>query len=252
MKIFALSAWKGSGKDMVADYLVQNYGFKRVSFADPLKDTVAQKFNLDRASLDDQAQKELPLKNMPVQPKDAFSQSLSSFMIGEFVFADGTKFNPTSGVRYDVNLVKREYAQLYWTRRALCILEGSSCRTADSNHWVKQAVAKMSPGGLYVIADLRYTSELDALNTAAPNTVIATRIDRFLASESSDPSERDLDNYPFPYRIDNRSASKAHVFAQVEQILTAKGVLNGSNHQIQVQDSKVNASGARSASESST
>jgi len=42
----------GSGKDTIADQLVQNYSFKKLSFADKLKDSVASMFDWDRELLD--------------------------------------------------------------------------------------------------------------------------------------------------------------------------------------------------------
>ena len=42
----------GSGKDTIADYLVTNYNFKKLSFADKLKDSVATMFDWDRDLLD--------------------------------------------------------------------------------------------------------------------------------------------------------------------------------------------------------
>jgi len=37
----------GSGKDSVADYVVKNYGFTKLAFADPLKQAVQVMFNID-------------------------------------------------------------------------------------------------------------------------------------------------------------------------------------------------------------
>jgi len=223
MIIFALSGWKASGKDMAADYLVKNHGFTRVSFADPLKDNVAQAFGIPRSSLDDRELKEAPLLNAPVEPKDAFSRNIAEFMKGEFRDQNGKRYGeaPVDSV-------------MYWTPRALCILEGSTKRSADINYWVKQAVAKMVPGGRYVIADLRYQSEVNALNASAPNSVIAARIDRFEVSTSADPSERDLDAYPFPFRINNlqsESTTQNQVFEQIVSVLKQKGLIDdGAEH----------------------
>ena len=235
--VVALSAWKGSGKDMVADYLVQNHGFERISFADPLKDRVAEQYGLDRASLDDQSQKELPLLDMPCIFTDAFSQHVGMFMYREFRTADGKvaiavdidKDGHLNSVTYtnsngDITRCKEK---LYWTRRALCILEGSSKRTSDKDHWIKQAVAKMKDGGKYVIADVRYQSEMASLNKAAPGSVIPMRIQRFETTSSQDPSERDLDHYYFEHLINNQNGiTKEGVFAQVESVLISKGVLS--------------------------
>lgn len=51
-KIISVSGFIGSGKDSVADYLIIEHGFKRVSFAGSLKDAVAAIFSWDRAMLD--------------------------------------------------------------------------------------------------------------------------------------------------------------------------------------------------------
>jgi hypothetical protein len=42
----------GSGKDTIADYLVEQHNFQKMSFADKLKDAVAQMFEWDRQLLD--------------------------------------------------------------------------------------------------------------------------------------------------------------------------------------------------------
>ena len=42
----------GSGKDTIADYLVEKHNFTKMSFADKLKDAVSQMFEWDRELLD--------------------------------------------------------------------------------------------------------------------------------------------------------------------------------------------------------
>jgi len=42
----------GSGKGTVSDHLVNEFGFKKISFADKLKDAVSELFGWDRASLE--------------------------------------------------------------------------------------------------------------------------------------------------------------------------------------------------------
>lgn len=50
--ILGVTGLIGSGKDTIADYLVTEYGFKRLSFAASLKDAVAAVFNWDREMLE--------------------------------------------------------------------------------------------------------------------------------------------------------------------------------------------------------
>ena len=52
MSIISLSGLIGSGKDTVSDYLVEDYGFNRMSFADTLKDSVAAVFGWNRTMLE--------------------------------------------------------------------------------------------------------------------------------------------------------------------------------------------------------
>jgi hypothetical protein len=42
----------GSGKDTIADYLIKDHNFQKISFADKLKDSVATMFDWDRDLLD--------------------------------------------------------------------------------------------------------------------------------------------------------------------------------------------------------
>jgi hypothetical protein len=50
--IIGICGFMGSGKDTIADYLVNIHGYKRESFANSLKDSVAVTFNWDREMLE--------------------------------------------------------------------------------------------------------------------------------------------------------------------------------------------------------
>ena len=51
-RIISISGSIGSGKDTIADYLTNHHGFKRVSFAGSLKDSVASVFGWNRELVD--------------------------------------------------------------------------------------------------------------------------------------------------------------------------------------------------------
>lgn len=55
----AITGFIGSGKDTAAEYLTQNYGFKAVKFADPIKDMM-RSIGLTTEELEDRKLKEEP------------------------------------------------------------------------------------------------------------------------------------------------------------------------------------------------
>lgn len=225
--IIAISAWAKSGKDTAAERLISNFNFKRIAFADPLKVNVARDFDIELADTHDQSKKEKPILSMRVDPKDDFSKNVCEFMIKEFRFEDGARpeafiyekgsFYGTRGSGYP--------EPVYWNIRALCILEGSTKRTADSDYWVSRAIKKAPDGGQYVVADLRYKSELSALKMALnpEDNLITVRINRFLTTESSDPSERDLDNAEFDIVINNKGTLEEFL-SKVDALTGVQGV----------------------------
>jgi hypothetical protein len=52
----------GSGKDTIGDYLVKQYGFKKIALADPIKRLVKDVFALDDYTVYDRIAREKPLK----------------------------------------------------------------------------------------------------------------------------------------------------------------------------------------------
>lgn len=207
--IIAISGWKKSGKDHAASIL-KDYNFRQVSFAAPLKDMVAKTYDLDRESLDNQDLKEVPLLHLPVKPSDSFSSMIRDKLLLEFKYEDNTQFHPTRGLD-----------GLYWTRRAILILEGSVKRSVTSSYWVSQALNSIKNNDLAVITDLRYKSEADqirAYGESIGEKVYIIRIDRFDTSPSQDPSERDMDDYgQFDMKISNRGTLEEFT-SKIEQL----------------------------------
>lgn len=217
MKVIAISGWKRSGKDTIAARLVEDHGFYKVSFADPLKDMVAEQYDIPRLYCDEQGYKEKALDQYPVLPKDGYSLHISKYMIGEFRTLAGEKpldyYVDPSGAFLGV--LGRSAAQLYWTPRALCILEGSIKRTVNSSYWVEQTINniedEMHPTvqkvpeskDLFVIPDLRYKSEMQQLRDAFGKNLVTIRVNRFDTNPSADPSENDLNDGKFDYTIEN-------------------------------------------------
>lgn len=200
-RVIALSGWKGSGKDTVAEHLVREHGYVRMSFADYLKDMVSSQYGVIRSWLDNSHYKESPLIGYPVIPTDPFTVAIHS-------------------------LLRDELSSGYWTPRALCILEGSVKRSVYSNYWVRGVVEsiRLHPERDHVISDLRYRSEIDTLRMVLPD-VLLVRVRRGEAPTTADPSERDLDQYPFLITIDN-GGTRGETYEQVDRLLTAASGLS--------------------------
>jgi hypothetical protein len=238
--IICFSGYKGNGKDSMADHLIKEHGAIRVALADPLKDSVAEEFGIDRGSLDDPKRKESPILSLPVDPKDAYSKMIANFLVKEFRTADGeVPFSMRTDEGGNRGIIATEKAQpsgalhkfetVYWTPRALAILKGSSNRSVTSNYWTARAFGVMEgelnedPNRLIVVTDVRYRSELTQFKEKFGDNVAFVRVERFKDSPSTDPSERDLDEHKFDYYVNN-TGTLEEAYDQVEKILTKIGL----------------------------
>lgn len=236
MKVIAISGWKRSGKDTAAERLIKQHNFVRVAFADPLKNMVAEEYKIPREYCDDPKFKEAALEQYPVMPKDEFSLNMAKMMYKEFRTLGGS---PPSDYYIDpsgafLGVMGRHVEQLYWTPRALCILKGSVNRSVDSSYWVGKALEYIQselddPGSNsdgqwnegVVVSDLRYRSEVEQLRQALGKKLITVRVNRFDDCQSTDASERDLDNYKFDIVLDNRG-SLEEFLAKVDGLINEK------------------------------
>lgn len=224
--VIALSGWKGSGKDCAAEYLIKKHGFIRVAFADVLKELVAIQYDIPLNYLHDNEFKEAPLLQYPVETKDGFGSVIHNFLVKEFRSAKGEV--PLSMATSDWKTVGNlgyDEVPVFWTPRALAILEGSVKRSVNSGYWVQQAINKInaykgSGQDKFVITDMRYLSEVEQLEEEFEHELVTCRINRFDTSPSSDPSERDLDYHRFNHVIENRS-SLSSFYRDVDELVEA-------------------------------
>lgn len=64
-RIIGLCGKKGSGKDSAAKFLINKHGFKRIAFADALRQTAATAMNIDVEIFNDPKRKETPIPGWP-------------------------------------------------------------------------------------------------------------------------------------------------------------------------------------------
>lgn len=184
-RVILLSGWARSGKDTVAEYLEHEYGYEQLSLAAPLKDATSEKYGVPRSWFDDNNRKDKPLFGVPVVPSDANTRAL------QYMFRESLGTN--------------EEGDLFWTPRALLILEGSVARSVNPNHWTAQLLAGIADApGNYVVSDVRFPNEINLLQERlGMENVNTVRIHRFLTNPSTDASETSLDGYLFDTVLDN-------------------------------------------------
>ena len=119
-----LSGWAKSGKDTVAQYLVENHGFTRVSFADPMRDALLE---LD-----------------PLVPYMGHHMRLSTVI----------RFRGWDDAKRVVPEI-RELLQRFGTEVGRNMF--------GQNFWVDQAIESATRYERVVFSDCRYTNEADAV-----------------------------------------------------------------------------------------
>lgn len=134
MPVVGISGKSQNGKDTIADYLVRYYGFKKVAFADPLKDALAAMLGINRALLDSQEGK-ASVDPITGQTYRVLLQALGTMMRQEF----GKHVEMITGV----------YPQM----------------ARDEMFWVQLFADKYKDIGdeRLVTTDIRYPNEADAV-----------------------------------------------------------------------------------------
>jgi hypothetical protein len=184
--ILLLSGWKGSGKDVMAKHLEKRYGYRRLAFADALKDQVADRYGISRYQFDDPVGKEQPLLNYPVKP-----------------------ILNTTDMDSHYKLVYTNKSEKYHTPRSLLILEAALARSIDDNIWARTIARNIAANNLsnIVISDWRYPNEHQLIKDSFPDhKVLSVRINRFDNTDAIDQSERSLDDHSFENILSNESS----------------------------------------------
>lgn len=213
-KIIALSGWAKSGKDTLAKYLEETVGTTRLAFADILKDEVSKQYGFPREWCDNE-HKEKALLKYPVMPKDVHAEEVFKMLYLEFRNPEGYKLGEFDSQKYLTAAAKgillpTDY--FYWTPRSILIIEGLTKRAVDSSFWTNKVINKIdtSSNNIYVVSDVRFKSELDALRSRFGEDLITVRIDRFIVNPSTNISETELDNEEFDVKLNNKEDFEAY------------------------------------------
>lgn len=163
--VIGISGWARSGKDTSADYLVEKYGYKKFSFAKPMKEAM---YRLDpRITVNELAN--------------------TSLRVGVDV--------------YDWEGLKERSPDVRGLLQRMGTEVGREMFGED--FWVNHALDSIPDGTKAVIADVRYPNEADAIRKLGGKVIRVEREGVKPANEH--PSESALNDYNFDVVITNNS-----------------------------------------------
>lgn len=178
--ILGLSGYARSGKDTVAEYLVENYGFVRMAFADPMREALAH--------------------------------------LNPWIDFGGLRIPLSEALRItNWDGIKDESTEI---RSLLQRMGTEVGRNMFGEHfWVDYAINKAVDSGheRIVFSDVRFPNEVDGIKSFDGNKV--WRIDRPGTEPANDHiSEHALDNHKFDLYITN-AHTKQHLYDAVDSLI---------------------------------
>lgn len=184
--IIGISAKANSGKDLVGDYLVSKYGYKKVKFADKLKDILSICLSIPREKLEDHEYKETTL------PESWWVFEIPNTDRGVTVYPY-LKYKEEYNEKFLVKVTPRWLLQRIGTDCFRCVI--------SPDFWVNALFCSMEEGNNYVITDVRFPNEADMVKS---NGGMLIRLNRAGYIFSNHISETALDCYDgFDHVVEN-------------------------------------------------
>ena len=188
MRLVGLSGYARSGKDEAAKVLVEEYGFKRIAFADKLRDFLYALNPIVR-HINAKVQVKTPGgKNLMLDEKTPSTITLGVRLrdvIDRYGW-DGYKETP-----YSQEI--RELLQRLGTE--------AGRQTLWDSIWIDAALHDLDPNGNYVVTDVRFPNEAEAITQRGGRLVRIIRDG--VGPANSHASETSLDDYPFIHGLRN-------------------------------------------------
>lgn len=200
--IIAINGKLGSGKDSFADFAVEHYGYKKLFFAEPLKNEVKlflQKYNLsfeDRNIWGTQEEKE---EELYIQNMDAICKMF-------FPFTDFKHKVPNGRTTY-------RYLLQWWGtdyRRVMC----------DDNYWVKRFIEESLKYEKVVCSDLRFPNEYNAVVNNNGICIKVIRNDSFKSNTALHISETALDHINDWHAILQNNSTLEDYYTSCDELLS--------------------------------
>lgn len=167
--LIAVLGRKSSGKDTFANVLINEFGFTRYAFADPLKKGIQSFFNLSDEQLYDVRLKEEIDPRWGVSPRTLFQ------VIGTDIFQFSIK-------KFIPNL--KSDARNHWV-----IL---------FKEWYLENLSK-NPNFKVIISDARFLHEIEEIKNLGGQVIKITRFNNLINNNDMHQSENEIDSIPEKY-----------------------------------------------------
>lgn len=210
LMILGLSGQAGSGKDFIANILVNEYGFTKIAFADPLKRICKEVFDFS----DEQLWGPSAMRNT----EDPRYQRLLTFEDGTIRTLVHSAEDPTPvclSPRYALQKLGTEWGrdcyQNTWVdlaiRTAKTLLASNRGLYYSPQQGLQLSLAGRGTSGV-VIPDVRFQNELDALHQAGSKVVriyrdVATTLSGAAAAHSSEQEQKNIPDSAFDFILHN-------------------------------------------------
>ncbi len=179
--IILLAGYCGSGKDTVGKYLCDNYDYKRLAFADKLKDTVSKIYNIKRENLDNQEFK----NDFKIKPLGETEKTIREILI-DYSFKEKEK-----NIHIFVDKIILEFKKSNDTNFVI-----TDFRFKHEYDRIKEKIQDYNIITIYI------------------NRIDNEKYNKYI----NDKSENDLKSFDFDYILDNDS-SLLQLYKQIEIVL---------------------------------
>lgn len=179
MVLLGILGKKGHGKDTVADYLVENYGFQKISLADPLKEATRVLFGFTDDQLYGKLKEEVD-EFWGVSPRTVFQY------LGTDIF------------RKDFQKKAPHVGDNFWVKS----LE-------------KRLLSLQKNSGRYVVADLRFPNEVQLVQKLGG---IVVKIQRNLPDIDNHESETAIDSIDYYDKLIKNYGTLEQLYRSVDLV----------------------------------
>ena len=186
--LIGIHGFKQSGKDTLADLLVEEYGFQKIAFADKLKEALALIFSIPREDLwgsDEQKRKK--------------STVLWSELQG-------------------IDRPQKDYPDVLSIRELMQIFATEVCRDKIPGIWYRYL--ELPPGKNYVVSDLRFQNEALFLKE---KSAILIKVSRPSALSTNHASEAGLEDSLLDHHLSN-DASLENFYDNARNLFSEIGI----------------------------